>query len=86
MDDIQQQITNKIDQLVDKLKFFRNLSRELEQKLLENKLKVDYLEKRQTELEQELEDNKREIEQKNQLIEQATNKIEEVLVNIDSDV
>jgi|TARA_B110000091_G_C13712768_1_gene431231 uncharacterized coiled-coil DUF342 family protein len=86
MDDIQQQITNKIDQLVDKLKSFRNLSRELEQKLLENKLKVDYLEKRQTELEQELEDNKREIEQKNQLIEQATNKIEEVLVNIDSDV
>ena len=86
MDDIQQQITNKIDQLVDKLKFFRNLSRELEQKLLENKLKVDYLEKRQTELEQELEGNKREIEQKNQLIEQATNKIEEVLVNIDSDV
>ena len=64
MDDIQQQITNKIDQLVDKLKSFRNLSRELEQKLLENKLKVDYLEKRQTELEQELEDNKREIEQK----------------------
>ncbi|MGY9017374.1 MAG: hypothetical protein ACKVGX_04375 [Alphaproteobacteria bacterium] len=86
MDDIQQQITNKIDQLVDKLKSFRNLSRELEQKLLENKLKVDYLEKRQTELEQELEGNKREIEQKNQLIEQATNKIEEVLVNIDSDV
>lgn len=86
MDDIQQQITNKIDQLVDKLKSFRNLSRELEQKLLENKLKVDYLEKRQTELELELEDNKREIEQKNQLIEQATNKIEEVLVNIDSDV
>ena len=86
MDDIQQQITNKIDQLIDKLKSFRNLSRELEQKLLENKLKVDYLEKRQTELEQELEDNKREIEQKNQLIEQATNKIEEVLVNIDSDV
>jgi chromosome segregation ATPase len=86
MDDIQQQITNKIDQLIDKLKSFRNLSRELEQKLLENKLKVDYLEKRQTELEQELEGNKREIEQKNQLIEQATNKIEEVLVNIDSDV
>jgi chromosome segregation ATPase len=86
MDDIQKQITDKIDQLVDKLKSFRNLSRELEQKLLENKLKVDYLEKRQTELEQELEDNKREIEQKNQLIEQATNKIEEVLVNIDSDV
>ena len=86
MDDIQQQITNKIDQLVDKLKSFRNLSRELEQKLLENKLKVDYLEKKQTELEQELESNKREIEQKNQLIEQATNKIEEVLVNIDSDV
>ena len=86
MDDIQQQITNKIDQLVDKLKSFRNLSRELEQKLLENKLKVDYLEKRQTQLELELEDNKREIEQKNQLIEQATNKIEEVLVNIDSDV
>ena len=86
MDDIQQQITNKIDQLIDKLKSFRNLSRELEQKLLENKLKVDYLEKRQTELEQELESNKREIEQKNQLIEQATNKIEEVLVNIDSDV
>ena len=86
MDDIQQQITNKIDQLVDKLKSFRNLSRELEQKLLENKLKVDYLEKRQTELEQELEGNKREIEQKNQLIEQATNKIEEDLVNIDSDV
>ena len=86
MDDIQQQITNKIDQLVDKLKSFRNLSRELEQKLLENKLKVDYLEKRQTELEQELEGNKREIEQKNQLIEQATNEIEEVLVNIDSDV
>ena len=86
MDDIQKQITDKIDQLVDKLKSFRNLSRELEQKLLENKLKVDYLEKRQTELEQELEGNKREIEQKNQLIEQATNKIEEVLVNIDSDV
>jgi uncharacterized coiled-coil DUF342 family protein len=86
MDDIQQQITNKIDQLVDKLKSFRNLSRELEQKLLENKLKVDYLEKRQTELEQELEGNKREIEQKNQLIKQATNKIEEVLVNIDIDV
>ncbi|MDA1283952.1 MAG: hypothetical protein O3C61_03415 [Proteobacteria bacterium] len=86
MDDIQQQITNKIDQLVDKLKSFRDLSRDLEHRLLENKLKVDYLEKRQTELEQELEGNKREIEQKNQLIKQATNKIEEVLVNIDIDV
>ena len=46
MDDIQQQITNKIDQLVDKLKSFRNLSKELEQRLSENKLKVDYLETR----------------------------------------
>jgi|TARA_B100000787_G_C16175257_1_gene288637 chromosome segregation ATPase len=85
MDDIQQQITNKIDQLVDKLKSFRNLSKELEQRLSENKLKVDYLETRQAELEQEVENKKREIDQKNQLIEQATSKIEEVLINIDSD-
>ena len=59
MDDIQQQITNKIDQLVDKLKSFRNLSKELEQRLSENKLKVDYLETRQAELEQEVENKKR---------------------------
>lgn len=85
MDEIKQQITDKIDQLVDKLKYFKNLSQEIEQKLSESKLKVEYLEKRELEIEEELSANKREIEQKNLLIEEATNKIEEVLVNIDND-
>ena len=75
----------KIDQLVDKLKYFKNLSQEIEQKFSESKLKVEYLEKRELELEEELSANKREIEQKNLLIEEATNKIEEVLINIDND-
>ena len=61
------------------------LSQEIEQKFSESKLKVEYLEKRELELEEELSANKREIEQKNLLIEEATNKIEEVLVNIDND-
>ena len=64
MNDIQQQITNKIDQLVDKLKYFKDLSKETEQRLLENNLKIEYLEKRESELEQELLSNKNEIEQK----------------------
>jgi chromosome segregation ATPase len=85
MDEIKQQITNKIDQLVDKLKYFKNLSQEIEQKFFESKLKVEYLEKRELELEEELSASKREIAQKNLLIEEATNKIEEVLVNIDND-
>tara|TARA_B100000902_G_C27032631_1_gene775250 strand:- start:274 stop:534 length:261 start_codon:yes stop_codon:yes gene_type:complete len=85
MEDIQQQITNKIDQLVDKLKHYKELSKELENKLSNTNLKIEYLEKKETELNEEILSNQKQIKEKNQLIDQATDKIEEVLVNIEND-
>ncbi|MAV81926.1 MAG: hypothetical protein CMI90_00500 [Pelagibacteraceae bacterium] len=85
MEDIQQQITNKIDQLVDKLKHYKELSKELENKLSNTNLKIEYLEKKETELNEEILINQKQIKEKNQLIDQATDKIEEVLVNIEND-
>ena len=85
MDEIQQQITDKIDQLVDKLKHYKELSQDLENRLSNANLKLEYFEKKELELNDEILINKRQLDEKNQLIDQATNKIEEVLVNIDND-
>ena len=51
----------------------------------ELKAKVEYLERRESELVSELENNKLELSEKSQLIDQATNKIEELLGSIDID-
>jgi hypothetical protein len=49
----------------------------------ELKAKVEYLERRESELVSELEKNKLELSEKSQLIDQATNKIEELLGSVD---
>ena len=78
MNEFQQQILQKIEQIASKLQNYKNNNQEL-------KAKIEYLEKRESELVTELENNKLELSEKSQLIDQATNKIEELLGSIDID-
>ncbi len=78
MNEFQQQILQKIEQIASKLQNYKNNNQEL-------KAKIEYLEKRESELLMELENNKLELSEKSQLIDQATNKIEELLGSMDID-
>ena len=78
MNEFQQQILQKIEQIASKLQNYKNNNQEL-------KAKIEFLEKRESELLMELENNKLELSEKSQLIDQATNKIEELLGSIDID-
>ena len=78
MNEFQQQILQKIEQIASKLQNYKNNNQEL-------KAKIEYLERRESELVTELENNKLELSEKSQLIDQATNKIEELLGSIDID-
>ena len=78
MNEFQQQILQKIEQIASKLQNYKNNNQEL-------KAKIEYLERRESELVTELENKKLELSEKSQLIDQATNKIEELLGSIDID-
>ncbi len=85
MNEFQQQILQKIDQIASKLQNYKTSNQELMNEKQELKAKVEYLERRELELVSELENNKLELSEKSQLIDQATNKIEELLGSIDLD-
>ena len=85
MNEFQQQILQKIDQIASKLQNYKTSNQELMNEKQELKAKVEYLERRESELLSELENNKLELSEKSQLIDQATNKIEELLGSIDID-
>ena len=78
MNEFQQQILQKIEQIASKLQNYKNNNQEL-------KAKLEYLERRELELVTELENNKSELSEKSQIIDQATNKIEELLGSMDID-
>ena len=85
MNEFQQQILQKIEQIASKLQNYKTSNQELMREKQELKAKVEYLERRESELVSELENNKLELSEKSQLIDQATNKIEELLGSIDID-
>jgi|TARA_Y100000766_G_scaffold48117_1_gene38392 chromosome segregation ATPase len=85
MNEFQQQILQKIEQIASKLQNYKTSNQELMNEKQELKAKVEYLERRELELVSELENNKLELSEKSQLIDQATNKIEELLGSIDID-
>ena len=85
MNEFQQQILQKIEQIASKLQNYKTSNQELLNEKQELKAKVEYLERRESELVSELENNKLELSEKSQLIDQATNKIEELLGSIDID-
>ena len=85
MYEFQQQILQKIEQIASKLQNYKINNQELINEKQELKAKIEYLERRESELVTELENNKLELSEKSQLIDQATNKIEELLGSIDID-
>ena len=85
MNEFQQQILQKIEQIASKLQNYKTSNKELMKEKQELKAKLEYLERRESELVSELENNKLELSEKSQLIDQATNKIEELLGSIDID-
>ena len=85
MNEFQQQILQKIEQIALKLQNYKINNQKLINEKQELKAKIEYLERRESELVTELENNKLELSEKSQLIDQATNKIEELLGSIDID-
>ena len=75
MNEFQQQILQKIEQIASKLHNYKINNQELINEKQELKAKIEYLERRESELVTELENNKLELSEKSQLIDQATNKI-----------
>ena len=85
MNEFQQQILQKIEQIASKLQSYKSNNHELINDKQELKAKIEYLERRESELVSELENKKLELSEKSQLIDQATHKIEELLGSIDID-
>ncbi len=78
-------LKSDIEQIASKLQNYKINNQELINEKQELKAKIEYLERRESELVTELENNKLELSEKSQLIDQATNKIEELLGSIDID-
>ena len=85
MNEFQQQILQKIEQIASKLHNYKINNQELINEKKELKAKIEYLERRESELLTELENNKLDLSEKSQLIDQATNKIEELLGSVEID-
>tara|TARA_Y100001935_G_C17032938_1_gene373424 strand:+ start:15 stop:275 length:261 start_codon:yes stop_codon:yes gene_type:complete len=85
MNEFQQQILEKIEQIALKLQNYKSQNFELARQKDELVAKVEYLEKREQELNSQLENQKFELDDKSQLIDKATNKIEELLGSIEID-
>tara|TARA_Y100000768_G_C23739642_1_gene568734 strand:- start:446 stop:706 length:261 start_codon:yes stop_codon:yes gene_type:complete len=85
MNEFQQQILQKIEQIALKLENYKSNSIHLNKLKEELEAKVAYLEKREQELNSQLENQRLELSEKSNLIDQATNKIEDLLGSIDID-
>ena len=85
MNEFQQQILQKIEQIALKLENYKTNNLELTKSKDELEAKVNYLEKREQELKNQLEQKQMELSEKSELIDKATNKIEDLLGSIDID-
>ena len=83
MNEFQQQILQKIEQIALKLENYKSNNEQLTKYKEELQAKVEYLEKREQELNSQLEYQKLELLEKTELIDKATNKIEDLLGSID---
>ena len=83
MNEFQQQILQKIEQIALKLENYKSNNQDLTKLKEELEAKIIYLEKREHELNSRLEDQKLELSEKSELIDKATNKIEDLLGSID---
>ena len=75
MNEFQQQILQKIEQIASKLQNYKINNQELLNEKQELKAKIEYLERRESELVTELENNKLELSEKSQLIDQQLIKL-----------
>ena len=85
MNEFQQQILQKIEQIALKLENYKTNNLELTKSKEELEAKVNYLERREQELKNQLEKKQMELSEKSELIDKATNKIEDLLGSIDID-
>ena len=85
MNEFQQQILQKIEQIALKLENYKTSNQELTKLRVELEAKVNYLERRERELKDQLEHQQRELTEKSELIDKATAKIEDLLGSIDID-
>ena len=85
MNEFQQQILQKIEQIALKLENYKTNNLELTKSKDELEAKVNYLERREQELKNQLEQKQMELSEKTELIDKATNKIEDLLGSIDID-
>ena len=85
MNEFQQQILQKIEQIALKLENYKTSNQELTKLREELEAKVNYLERRERELKDQLEHQQRELTEKSELIDIATAKIEDLLGSIDID-
>ena len=83
MNEFQQQILQKIEQIALKLENYKSNNQDLTKLKEELEAKIIYLEKREQELNSQLQDQKLELTEKSELIDKATNKIEDLLGSID---
>ena len=79
MNEFQQQILQKIEQIALKLENYKNNNQQLIRTNEELEAKVNYLEKREQELKDQLENQQIELSEKSELIDKATSKIEDLL-------
>ena len=85
MNEFQQQILQKIEQIALKLENYKSSNQHLTRMKEELEAKVNYLEKREQELKNQLENQQIELSEKSELIDKATSKIEDLLGSIDID-
>ena len=85
MNEFQQQILQKIEQIALKLENYKTNNLELTKSKDELEAKVNYLERREQELKNQLEQKQMELSEKSEIIDKATNKIEDLLGSIDID-
>ena len=85
MNEFQQQILQKIEQIALKLENYKSSTQQLTRTKEELEAKVNYLEKREQELKDQLENQQIELSEKSELIDKATSKIEDLLGSIDID-
>ena len=84
MNEFQQQILQKIEQIALKLEEYKSNNLYLTKLKEELEAKVAFLEKREQELNSEMEDQRLELSEKSDLINKATNKIEDLLSSVDA--
>jgi len=85
MNEFQQQILQKIEQIALKLENYKSSNLELTRVKEELEAKVNYLKRREQELKDQLENQQIELSEKSDLIDKASSKIEDLLGSIDID-